>query len=82
MIDVPFFSLLFNFGISVRGFTLARLRSKIISDGFSSPGMLHFSIRSFVGLPANSTFTLSLRTPFSLDLRHEEEILDKTDKDA
>ena len=44
---VPFFSLLFSFGIRVRGFALALFRSKMISDGFSSPFCYIWSIRSF-----------------------------------
>ena len=60
MIDVPFFSLLFSLGIRVNGFTLLLFRSKIISDGFSSPFCCIFSIKSLSVL-TNSTFTLSLR---------------------
>ena len=37
IIDVPFFSLLLSLGISVNGLALALFRSKMMSDGFSSP---------------------------------------------
>ena len=60
MIDVPFFSLLLSLGISVSGFTLSLFRSKMISDGFSSPFCCIFSIRS-LSVFTNSTLTLSLR---------------------
>ena len=60
MIEVPFFSLLFSLGISVRGLALALFRSKMISDGFSSPFCFMRSSRSLSVL-TNSTFTFSLR---------------------
>ena len=60
MMDVPFFSLLFSFGIRVRGFALALLRSKIISEGFPSQLLLRRSARSF-SFFTNSTFTFILR---------------------
>src|SRR5581483_8954464 len=37
MIDVPFLSLVFSLGIRVSGLALTLLRSKMISEGFSSP---------------------------------------------
>ena len=60
MIEVPFFSFDFSLGMSVSGLALALLRSKMISEGFSSPFCCMRSAKS-VSFLANSTFTLSLR---------------------
>ena len=43
MIDVPFFNLLLSLGIRISGLALALFRSKMMSDGFSSPFCLSLS---------------------------------------
>ena len=79
MIDVPFFSLLFSFGIRVSGFTPALFRSKIIREGFSSPFCGHALHQILVRLhKLNFHVELACRL---LDLRHEEQIFNEG-KDA
>ena len=60
MIEVPFFNLLFSLGMSVRGLALMLLRSKMISEGFSSPFCFIRSSRS-LSVFTNSTLTFILR---------------------
>src|SRR4029077_7519188 len=60
MIDVPFFSLLFSFGISVKGLAFALFKSKMIREGCSTPLLFIRSARSF-SVFTNSTFTFILR---------------------
>src|ERR1700675_162185 len=60
MIDVPFFNLLFSFGMSVKGLAFALFKSKMIREGCSTPLLFIRSVSSF-SVFTNSTFTFILR---------------------
>ena len=75
MIDVPFFSLLFNLGISVNGLAFALFKSKISSDGFSSPFCCRRSVEVFIVLNELDLHVQLARC--LLNLRREKQILHK-----
>jgi len=75
MIDVPFFSLLFNFGMSVKGLALALFKSKMIREGCSTPFALHPVSEG----PSQSSRTRPSHSSAArvLNLTQEEQVFDK-----
>ncbi len=75
MIDVPFFSLLFSFGMSVKGLALALFRSKIIRDGCFFAVVLH-AVGEFLLVLHELDLHIHLEAG-GLNLAQEEQVLDK-----
>ena len=75
MIEVPFFSLLFSFGMSVKGLALALFKSKMIREGFSSP-LLFISLGEVLFVFHEFDFHIHLAACV-LNLAQEEQVFDK-----